>query len=360
MDRARIVHDNFRRRVAAGDLPDGPPPAPGLAPERAVALYRAQVASRALDLVARKMQAAGQGYYTIASSGHEGMAAVAEALRPDDMAFLHYRDAAFQLARAERAGLDGVADILLSLACAAEDPISGGRHKVLGSKALAIPPQTSTIASHLPKALGAAFSIGLARRQRPEHAVLAPDGVVMASFGDASLNHSTAQGAINAAGWTVARGTPLPLLLVCEDNGIGISVKSPPGWVAASMRHRPGIAYFAGDGCDLYDAFRAATEAAAHVRRTRTPAFLHLRTVRLYGHAGADVATAYLPRAEVEADEANDPLLQSVRLLRDAAARASRRRRCASMTRRWRMSPTARRPRRAGAGCGRRRRSRPH
>ncbi|MEO1557142.1 MAG: transketolase C-terminal domain-containing protein, partial [Pseudomonadota bacterium] len=43
----------------------------------------------------------------------------------------------------------------------------------------------------------------------------------------------------------------------------------------------------------------------------RKPAVLHLRTVRLYGHAGADVATSYLPRAEVEADEANDPLLHT-------------------------------------------------
>jgi 2-oxoisovalerate dehydrogenase E1 component len=48
------------------------------------------------------MQRAGQGFYTIGSSGHEGMAAVAQALRPGDMAFLHYRDAAFQIARSRQ------------------------------------------------------------------------------------------------------------------------------------------------------------------------------------------------------------------------------------------------------------------
>jgi 2-oxoisovalerate dehydrogenase E1 component len=42
--------------------------------------------------------------------------------------------------------------------------------------------------------------------------------------------------------------------------------------------------------------------------------------VRLYGHAGADVPTTYLRREEVEADEANDPLLHSVRLLHEAGA----------------------------------------
>ena len=46
----------------------------------------------------------------------------------------------------------------------AEDPISGGRHKVWGSRALWVPPQTSTIASHLPKATGTAFSLARARR----------------------------------------------------------------------------------------------------------------------------------------------------------------------------------------------------
>ena len=44
--------------------------------------------------------------------------------------------------------------------------------------------------------------------------------------------------------------------------------------------------------------------------------------VRLYGHAGADVATAYLPLEEVERDEANDPLLHSVRLLDQAGVMA--------------------------------------
>lgn len=309
MDRVSIVHDTFLTRVAARDLPQVTPL--GLDAPTSRALFEHQCLTRALDIVSREMQKAGQGFYTIGASGHEGMAAVAHALNPDDIAFLHYRDGAFQVARAAQKGQDMCRDMLLSYACAADDPTSGGRHKVLGSRDLFIPPQTSTIASHLPKAVGAAYGIGLARRARPEAAILPRDGIAVASFGDASLNHSTAQGAINAAGWTSVQGVPLPLLLICEDNGIGISTRTPAGWVAASLAHRPGLTYFAGDGCDLWDAYRAASAAAAFVRTHRKPAVLHLRTVRLYGHAGADVATSYLPRAEVEADEANDPLLRS-------------------------------------------------
>ena len=319
MDRVQIVHDNLVRRLGAGDLPAGRAPAGPLADHDAVAIFRSQCLSRALDRVSRTMQARGKGFYTIGSSGHEGMAAVAAALRPTDMAFLHYRDAAFQIQRAAQVPGQSIAwDMLLSFACSSEDPISGGRHKVLGSRSLNIPPQTSTIASHLPKAVGAAYSIGLAKRHPPEHRVLVEDAIVVCSFGDASANHATAQGAFNAAQWTAYQASPLPLLFVCEDNGIGISTKTPKGWINATFANRPGLAYFSCDGLDIYDAYSVAGEAADYVRTRRKPAFLHLGCIRLYGHAGADMALSYLSRGEVEAEEANDPLLHSARLLVEA------------------------------------------
>ena len=67
------------------------------------------------------------------------------------MAFLHYRSCALMIQRSKRVmGLAPLYETLLSFAASSEDPTSGGRHKVLGSKVLLVPPQTSTIASHLP------------------------------------------------------------------------------------------------------------------------------------------------------------------------------------------------------------------
>lgn len=316
VDRADIVDQAFRQRVAQGDFPAGVGPTGPLTDTEALAIFRAQCLSRNLDRRSRKMQAAGQGFYTIGSSGHEGMAAVASALRPDDMAFLHYRDGAFQTRRSMQVpGTSAAWDMLLSFASSAEDPISGGRHKVLGSKALMIPPQTSTIASHLPKAVGAAYSIGLARRHAPEHKVLQDDGIIMCSFGDASANHSTAQGAINTACWTAYQSVPLPLLFVCEDNGIGISTRTPRGWIGANFAVKPGLKYVQANGLDPFDTYRAASEAADYVRHNKKPAFLHVNTVRLYGHAGSDVQQSYLPKDVFEGWEAQDPLLHSARLL---------------------------------------------
>jgi 2-oxoisovalerate dehydrogenase E1 component len=283
-------------------------------------LFVQQCESRHADLAAIWMQSQGRGYYTIASSGHEGNAAVAAALRPDDPALLHYRSGGFYCARsAQRPGHDAVRDILLGVAAATGEPIAGGRHKVFGNADLAVIPQTSTIASHLPRAMGLAYALERAKRIGIEPP-WPSDAIVVTSFGDASANHSTLVGAFNSSSNTVYQGLPMPLLMVCEDNGIGISTRTPAGWIAQRFSARPGLRYFAVDGCALADVYDAATQAVDFVRTARKPAFLHLRTVRFLGHAGSDAEVAYRTPAEIAADYARDPLIATARLLADAGA----------------------------------------
>ncbi len=290
---------------------DGSPAEPN---DDLMSLFDAMAGSRHIDLEARRMRERGQGFYTIGSAGHESNALVAAAVRSTDPALLHYRSGAFYLARSVQAGRkleDGVRDILLSMMGAIADPASGGRHKVFGNPDLAIIPQTSTIASHLPRGVGVAFAIGRARKIGVPTRWPA-DALAVVSFGDASLNHSTATGALNTAGYCVRQHLSLPLLLVCEDNGLGISVPTPKGWVAEAVQ-RPGIRYLAADGDDP-DAVRAAAEeAAAFVRAKRRPALLHLRTVRYLGHAGSDVESGYRQPQHIAADFDRDPLLALAR-----------------------------------------------
>jgi 2-oxoisovalerate dehydrogenase E1 component len=283
--------------------------------ERLLEVFDAQAGSRHLDLAARYLRAEGRGFYTIGSAGHESNALVAAALRPTDPALLHYRSGAFYLARAAQVpGSQPLLDVLLGLVGAADEPIAGGRHKVFGNHDLAVIPQTSTIASHLPRALGVAFSIDRAARLGVASAWPA-DAIAVASFGDASAGHSTATGAINAACRTAYQGLPVPLLLVCEDNGLGISVRTPDGWIAAAYSGRPALRYFSADGADPQACYAAATAAAEHVRTTRSPAFLHLNVVRFLGHAGSDAEISYRSEAEIAADYARDPLLGTARLI---------------------------------------------
>ena len=279
-------------------------------------LFDAQLASRHLDIAARRLRSSGTGFYTIGSSGHEGNAGVAAVLRLTDPALLHYRSGAFYLARAAQATppRDGIRDVMLGLLAAADEPIAGGRHKVFGHHAMNVIPQTSTIASHLPRAVGLAFA--LPRAAKLGTAVPWPaDAIVACSFGDASVNHSTAAGAINTAAYCTYQGLPLPLLLICEDNGLGISVPTPPGWVTAAHTGRQGIPYFRADGADLSDVYDSAAAAASWVRERRAPAFLHLRVVRFGGHAGSDVESGYRAPAQIVADLDRDPLLGTARLL---------------------------------------------
>ena len=249
-------------------------PGSGLSTARALELFDAQLASRHLDLAARWLRARDAGFYTIGSAGHEGNAAVAAALRLTDPALLHYRSGAFYLVRAAQASppRDGVTDVLLGLAAAAAEPIAGGRHKVFGHPELHVIPQTSTIASHLPRAVGLAFSVARAAKLGLD-TPWPQDCLVVASFGDASANHSTATGAMNTASWCAYQGLPVPLLLVCEDNGLGISVRTPTGWIEAVSSGRPRIKYFAADGADLAQTYDVAVAAADWVRQRRAPAF---------------------------------------------------------------------------------------
>ncbi|WP_428846762.1 thiamine pyrophosphate-dependent enzyme [Nocardia terpenica] len=278
-------------------------------------LFEAQATSRHLDLAARRLTAAGRGYYSIGSSGHEGNVVLAAATRPTDPALLHYRSGAFFVRRCGQVpGLDPIRDVLLGVVAATEDPISGGRHKVFGSHPAAVIPQTSTIASHLPRAVGLGFALDRAARLGRETEWPA-DAIVLCTFGDASANHSTATGAINSAVHTAYQKVPMPVLFVCEDNGIGISVPTPPDWIAHAYGSRPGLRYFDADGSDLLEALTVAAEAAAWVREHRAPAFLRLRTVRLLGHAGSDVESAYRRSTDITGEMGRDPVAATARLL---------------------------------------------
>jgi 2-oxoisovalerate dehydrogenase E1 component len=328
LNRAEICDVNFQEFVRAWNMPDGSRradarPAAGDAVLDGSALdargfrelFESQLISRHLDLMARVLRVQNKVFYTIGSSGHEGNAMVARATRHTDPAFLHYRSGGFMAERFRKLPgmdpvMDPVMDSALSFAASKDDPASGGRHKVWGSKPLWVLPQTSTIASHLPKAFGTAIAIEQARRighQLP----IPDDSIAICSFGDASSNHATAQTAFNAAAWTAYQKLPAPILFVCEDNGIGISVKTPDGWVARNFAGRQDLDYFAADGLDLAAGYGDVQRAVEHCRRSRRPTFLHLRTTRIMGHAGTDFEIEWRSIEELCAVEATDPLLRS-------------------------------------------------
>ena len=137
----------------------------------------------------------------------------------------------------------------------------------------------------------------------------------MCSFGDASVNHSTALGAFNSAQWIAHQNYPLPIVFICEDNGWGISVPTPSDWVEQQFSGRKGLHYVQVDGLNLADVYRGARMAEKIAREKQQPVFLHMKCLRLLGHAGIDIETSYRTIEQIQATEANDPLLHSAELV---------------------------------------------
>jgi 2-oxoisovalerate dehydrogenase E1 component len=302
-------------------LADDDPVRPGstFTASMARTLFENQFASRSTDAASRRLKARGLSYYTISSAGHEQNAILGTQLRLNDPSFLHYRSGGFMMARSSQSpDIDPVLDTMLSICGSKDDPISQGRHKVWGSHPLWVPPQTSTIASHLPKAVGMAFALGRSRRLDHDPG-LPDDAIVMCSFGDASANHATALSGINAARYGLRRGNPMPILFVCEDNGIGISVETPPRWITETYS---GLRYlhFLDAGGEVDDVWDTVEQAIHVCRSRRVPVFLRLPTERLWGHAGSDIETAYRPAAQIREIEGRDPLILNARRLIELGA----------------------------------------
>jgi 2-oxoisovalerate dehydrogenase E1 component len=110
---------------------------------------------------------------------------------------------------------------------------------------------------------------------------------------------------------TIATTQALPLLMVIEDNGYGISVPSeyqtPGKDIAANLASFSGLTIFNGDGTDPDQGSKLIHAALAHVRTQRAPALLRVTVPRLEGHSAQDTQ-AYKSEAEVAAEWARDPL----------------------------------------------------
>ena len=305
-NRAEIIDQNFIHNVNVGNFPSSRTnlflSQTNIRSSELISLFESQVLSRHMDLKARLLKDEGKCFYTIGCSGHEGNAVFGKVFPYTDMAFLHYRSGPFFIERSKQVpGTTPIYNMALSFMASSEDPISGGRHKVLGSKVLNIPPQTSTIASHLPKAVGTAFSIDRAKDLDISERKLKADSIVLCSFGDASANHATALSAFNTASWVSNSGGHVPIIFICEDNGTGISVPTNEHWIEQNFSNRPGLQYLQTDGLHLIDLMIKSRRVEHDCRIERSPIFLHMKTVRLMGHAGSDVEVGYLPLVDIEA-----------------------------------------------------------
>ena len=115
--------------------------------------------------------------------------------------------------------------------------------------------------------------------------------------------------AFNTASLIHHNGGHVPIVFICEDNGIGISVPTEQSWIEKNFSKRPGFKYIKTDGLNIIDLFQKSIQAKDFCKINRQPVFLHMKTVRLMGHAGSDIEVGYKSLNEIESTEFNDPCL---------------------------------------------------
>ncbi len=274
------------------------PPGAGLDLPRA---YRTMLLTRALDERIWALAQQGRVGITGPVRGHEAaQVGSALALRPgQDIVVPYYRDVGVALAL----GLTPL-DILLGTLDRADDPFTGARQMPFHftSRRLRIPSPSTSIATQIPHAVGAA----LAARLRGE------DAATIVYFGDGATSKADFHEGLNFA--SIHR---LPVVFFCENNQYAISVPLRLQMPVRSVAERAasyGVAGRQVDGTDVEAVYQATREALAAVP-VEGPILLEALLYRLGPHTSHDDDTRYRSRDEVARWEERDPLRRARELL---------------------------------------------
>ena len=265
-----------------------------MGPDQLLDLYRQMAVIRRTEKAAHDLYMSGlvKGTTHLAAGQEAVAVGTSAALRSDDYVFATYRGHHHAMARGATAE-ECLAELMskatgLCRAKGGSMHLTKADHGMLGSYAI--------VGSHLPMAVGAAWSAKLRRSGQ----------VAVAFFGDGATNIGAFHEALNlAAIWT------LPVLFVCENNlymeytPIGeVTAVANPAADRASAYGLPGEVI---DGNDVVAVQEAAAHAVIQARDGQGPSVLEAQTYRHYGHSRADPAK-YRPAEEVERWLKHDPL----------------------------------------------------
>ncbi|MGK7862303.1 thiamine pyrophosphate-dependent dehydrogenase E1 component subunit alpha [Falsiroseomonas sp. E2-1-a4] len=260
---------------------------------RLIALYTTMCRIRAFEETALAAHKAGEipGPLHV-SIGQEGVAAgLCMNLRPDDRITSNHRGHGHALAKG--AGVAGMMEELFGRAGGHCRGKGGSMH--IADFSVGMLGANGVVAGGIPIAVGAAQGLKL----------LGQDSIVACFFGDGAINRGPFLEGLN---WAALYR--LPVLFVCEDNGVAAftataSVTAGPG--VAARAASLGVPTVAVDGNDAAAVDAAAAQMVAEIRAGSGPQLLHATTYRLTGHTSTDPA-AWRRTAEVEAAQAAEPL----------------------------------------------------
>ena len=244
--------------------------------------------SRHGDLREENLNRQGKGHFHVSGQGHEAMAAIGMLMEPDDYACPYYRDRGLVLGR-------GVTTFQLALDYMAKRESSSRGRQMPSHYSYpefhiwSVPTPT---ASQLLPACGMAWGMQLDGRK----------SVTLATVGDAATRQGDFFEAV-----AFAKERKLPLLLVVEDNGYGIS--SPTRRTnPLALNVLAAEEWTLVDGWDVEQVHAVAAEALARIRAGAGPVFMWMKLERLTSHTSSDDQKIYRSSEELSTLSERDPL----------------------------------------------------
>ncbi|WP_246623344.1 thiamine pyrophosphate-dependent dehydrogenase E1 component subunit alpha [Sphingomonas colocasiae] len=252
--------------------------------ERAILLEQA-VLRLIEDGSARLLLHSGRGQEAIGTG-------VCAALRDDDMLFYSHRGLTQLLAKGMAPG-PLLGDFLGRTSGATRGLGAGIVHAV--DHSLGLMGSSGTLGGGFVLSAGAALG---ARR-------LGDDRVSVHIFGEGSANRGTFHEAANAAAlWK------LPMVWLCENNGLSVSVAHRDATSIEDVADRAGAYGMPSrivDGQDVEAVYDAVAEAVARARAGDGPTLIEAKTLRFRGHYEGDPQT-YRSKEDIAAAQQRDPV----------------------------------------------------
>lgn len=266
--------------------------------------YHLLVLGRAIDEKAPMYQLQSLGWsYHAPYAGHDAIQlAIGQVfVKGEDFLFPYYRDLLTPLS----AGMTAE-ELILNGLSKATDLTGGGRHMSnhFSKPEWHIESVPSTVGVHIVHAVGVARAMVYYQHK----------GVSIVSIGDATMSEGYVYEAMNGA--TTEK---LPLVVVIQDNGYGISVpkreQTANRKVAANYSGLRNLRIIYCNGKDVFDSINAMTEARSYAIETGCPVIVHANCVRIGSHSNSDNQSLYRDEYELADVKAADPLYKFRRML---------------------------------------------
>lgn len=251
-----------------------------------------------LDSIMYEAQRQGRLSFYMVNAGEEASAVgSASALKPNDVIFSQYREAAALLHR----GLS--LKEFMSQLYANKDDHGHGRSMPVHymSKTLGIQPISSPLATQIPHAAGAAYALKIRGEKSGDKSIDPSDDAGACSicyFGDGAASEGDFHSALN-----MAATLNCPTIFFCRNNGYAISTPTKEQYRGDGIASRGagyGMQTIRVDGNDLLAVRRVTQEAREIATSQQRPVLIEAMSYRISHHSTSDDSFAYRSKREVE------------------------------------------------------------